>query len=287
MNLFYANMTRSYVPFGNFGDDLNPWVWQRLIPDILSDEESSKTTFVGFGTLLNEKLPQFEKTIVFGTGCGYGMLPKVKDSWKIYSVRGPLSASALELDTDLGIADSSILVNRLYPFRQANKTHKVSLIPFVWEMQQTPDLFQDVCQQLGFFCIDPRWEVEKTLEAISSSELVITAAMHGAIVSDALRVPWIPFKSNAGIPDFKWTDFCQSMELDYKTKRLYRFSRIGKTFPTYRKLEKTLIAAFLKHRIKTVHPYLSREEVLESRLARLEERLDQFRKDYSQGKFCN
>lgn len=279
-------MARSYVPFGNFGDDLNPWVWQRLIPEILSDESSSDTTFVGFGTLLNEKLPKFKKTVIFGAGCGYGELPKVEESWKIYGVRGPLSVSALGLDPIMGIADSSILVNHLYPFHEVKKKHKVSLIPFVWEMQQTPELFQNVCQQLGFFCIDPRWEVEKTLEAISSSDLVITAAMHGAIISDALRVPWIPFKSNAGIPDFKWADFCQSMELNYKTKRLYRFSRIGKTFPVYRKLESSLVANFIKNRAKT-KPFLSSSNVLEARIERLEERLAQFKQDHAKGLFSN
>ena len=279
-------MARTYVPFGNFGDDLNPWVWQRLIPNILSDKESSDTTFVGFGTLLNEKLPTFKRTVIFGTGCGYGELPKVEASWKIYGVRGPLSASALGLDPSLGIADSSIFINRLYPFRDAKKIHKVSLIPFVWEMHQTPELFQNVCQQLGYFCIDPRWEVEKTLAAISNSELVVTAAMHGAIISDALRVPWIPFKSNAGIPDFKWTDFGRSIELTYQTKRLYRFSRIGKTFPAYRTLESSLIANFIKRRSKT-KPFLSASNVLEARLEKLEERLDQFKQDHAQGQFSN
>lgn len=287
MNLFYANMTRSYVPFSNFGDDLNPWVWQQLIPDILADERSSQATFVGFGTLLNERLPQFNKTIIFGTGYGFGEPPKMDDSWTVYGVRGPLSTEALSLQPELGIADSSILVNRLYPFKEAKKAHKVSLIPYAWEMQQTPEVFHEACRQLGLFCIDPRWDVEQILEAISSSELVITAAMHGAIISDALRVPWISFKSNAGIPDSKWIDFCLSMKLEYDTKRLYRFSRIGKTFPLYKKLESALVANFLKTRLKKAKPYLSHEDILEFRLNQLELQLDKFKQDYAEGKFYN
>lgn len=287
MNLFYANMTRSYVPFSNFGDDLNPWIWGKLIPDILSDTQSSQTSFVGFGTLLNQKLPRFEKTVVFGAGHGFGSLPEIDESWTVYCVRGPLSAEVLSLQPELGIADSSILVNRLYPFEKANKLYKVSLIPYAWEMQQTPEVFQQACEELDFFCIDPRWDVEKILECISRSNLVVTAAMHGAIVADALRVPWIPFKSNAGIPDFKWTDFCLSMELDYVTKRLYRFSRIGKTFPAYRKIESSLIASFLKKRVNTSKPYLSLQSVLDCRLERLEMQLDKFKRDYSQGIFLN
>jgi succinoglycan biosynthesis protein ExoV len=208
MFLYYANKTRSYVPFGNFGDDLNSWIWPRFLPGIF-DNVDSDVAFVGFGTLLNQNLPKFKKTIIFGTGHGFGEPPKIDDTWTIYCVRGPLSAKALNLSEDFGIADPAILVNRAYDYKNIDKKYKVAFIPFAWEMNSSPEVFREVCDRLNFFCIDPRWPIEQVLEAIASSELVITAAMHGAIVADALRVPWISLKSNAGIPDFKlklWLD---------------------------------------------------------------------------------
>ena len=56
------------APNGNFGDDLNPWIWNRLAPDLLDGDPA--TLFVGIGTLLNDQLPSARHTVVFGTGAG-------------------------------------------------------------------------------------------------------------------------------------------------------------------------------------------------------------------------
>ncbi len=39
--------------------------------------------------------------------------------------------------------------------------------------------------------------------------------MHGAIVADALRVPWLSVSSGPQINRFKWRDWCDSLALDY------------------------------------------------------------------------
>ncbi len=287
MKLYFANKTRSYVPFGNFGDDLNPWIWDRLLPGFFQEEENPSSVFVGFGTLLNHKLPKFKKTIIFGTGYGFGDPPQMDETWKIYCVRGPLTTNALSLSPELGIADPAIWVNRLYRPEDCGKRHSISLIPYAWEMNSSPEVFQELCQKLGFFCIDPRWPVEQVLKEINSSKLILTAAMHGAIVADALRVPWISFKSNAGIPDLKWTDFCMSLELEYEPKRLYRFSRFSKSFPKYKRVEIEIMALFLKRLLKNNEPQLSKDQVLERKLDALEEKMEQFKKDIENGLFDN
>lgn len=45
------------------------------------------------------------------------------------------------------------------------------------------------CELAGIHYIDPRWSVEKVLTEISASHKVVSEAMHGCIISDALRVP--------------------------------------------------------------------------------------------------
>lgn len=287
MRLYYSNKNRSYVPFGNFGDELNQWLWNRALPGVFDNPESnSDAVFVGFGTLLNENLPKFKQTIIFGTGHGFSKPPKIDETWKIYCVRGPLTAKALGLSLDLGIADPAILVSRFYCPKELRKKHKVSLIPYAWEMESSPETFIQLCQKLDYFCIDPRWPVEKVMQEISQSDLIISAAMHGAIVADALRVPWISLKSNAAIPDFKWTDFCQSLELDYRVNRMYRFSRISRVLPSFRGIEIELMAAFIRRLTKQSIPQLSREDVLNSRLNSLEEKIEEFKRDLEQGKFA-
>jgi succinoglycan biosynthesis protein ExoV len=285
MRLYYSNKHRGYVPFGNFGDDLNQWLWDQMLPNVFDDDTQSDAVFIGFGTLLNERLPKFKKTIVFGTGHGFGAAPRIDETWTIYCVRGPLTAKSLNLSLDKGIADPAILVNRLFPFKSIEKKHQVSLIPYAWEMEASPDVFNSLCKKLGYFCIDPRWPVEQVMKEISRSHLVISAAMHGVIAADALRVPWISLKTNAGIPDFKWLDFCESLNLNYSANRVYRFSRISKDFPQFKHIEVELLAFFINKLASQIEPQLSKDEVLNQKLERLEEKLEEFRRDLNQGKF--
>jgi succinoglycan biosynthesis protein ExoV len=51
MELFYYQRADK---LRNFGDSLNPWLWERLLPNFFDGDPS--TTFVGFGTLLNNLL---------------------------------------------------------------------------------------------------------------------------------------------------------------------------------------------------------------------------------------
>ena len=95
----------------NFGDDLNPWLWKRLLP--YKFNEKSNIQFIGIGTLLNECIPKADKTLVFGSGVGYGKsLPLIDDSWHFYFVRGPRSAHALGLDDSAAITDPAILLHQ-------------------------------------------------------------------------------------------------------------------------------------------------------------------------------
>lgn len=50
---------------GDFGDDLNPWIWGALTPELL--DESQDELLLGIGTLINSNVPPAPKKIVFGT----------------------------------------------------------------------------------------------------------------------------------------------------------------------------------------------------------------------------
>lgn len=68
--------------------------------------------------------------------------------------------------------------------------------------------------------IDAHWPVEKTIERIGCARLVITEAMHGAIVADTLRVPWVPVLCSPSILPFKWVDWTESLDLDFRPRAL-------------------------------------------------------------------
>ena len=93
----------------NFGDELNVWLWPRLLPGFFDADE--RELFIGVGSTLFDFLPPQSRKIVFGAGYGgYTAVPAIDERWRFYFVRGRLTAAALGLDARLGVGDAAILV---------------------------------------------------------------------------------------------------------------------------------------------------------------------------------
>ena len=203
----------------NFGDELNTWLWQKLLPEVL--ETADDTVLVGLGTLLNHRLPKrLGKTgpvFIFSTGAGYEKpLASLPDHWQLYCVRGPLTAQHLNLATDLAITDGGILLRRLVTAKPDPPAGQpVAFMPHVHHATFASEVWDRICQAAGMRYIDPRWSVEQVIEAIQGSQLLLAEAMHGAITADALGVPWIPLTTSPRILSFKWQDWCASIRQPY------------------------------------------------------------------------
>jgi succinoglycan biosynthesis protein ExoV len=207
------------VPNGNFGDYLNEVLWQHYLPE--GFDEDARTLFVGIGTLLNDYVPAAERVIVFGAGVGYGKgLPNITDHWRIYCVRGPLSAEKLRLPASLALTDPAVLMPQVSPLPEKSRRYRFSYIPHVHCAEIGMESWREVCAELDFGLIDPRWPVARVLSSLAETECVIAEAMHGAILADAYGIPWIPVISNRMILPFKWQDWCASMGLTYSPHRL-------------------------------------------------------------------
>ena len=102
MKLFYYQDER-----GNFGDDLNPWIFYQYAPNVFNGEGDH---LLGIGTLINSRAPAQGKKRVFGSGVGYHQPANINDDWQFLFVRGPLSAQALNLPADKGVTDPAILL---------------------------------------------------------------------------------------------------------------------------------------------------------------------------------
>jgi succinoglycan biosynthesis protein ExoV len=273
LKLFYF---RGEHGVGNFGDELNQYIWPRLLSGAFDEDDG--TQFVGIGTLLNDRLPDAARTVVFGAGVGYYGPPRRSDEWTIYCVRGPLSARALNVLPETAVTDPAALILRIPRRQPAGPRWTYAFMPH-WQNQL--GAWQRVCADVGIGFIDPRWRPEQVLDALHRTDLLVTEAMHGAIVADALRIPWVPVRTNEAIKSFKWEDWCQSMALEYRPHVLPTIwpesanPRIVQR--ARRRVKLTLASRALATVARTARPVLSREDILHARVGELERRLEQLK----------
>jgi len=292
---------------GNFGDDLNPWLWNKLIPELLDDNESE--LFVGIGTLLNHRIPAAAKKIVFGSGAGYGEAPVIDQKWRFYCVRGPLTARKLGLDSSLALTDPAILMtDYLSEFDASDNHRKVSYMPHHESMDYAD--WKQISESAGLRFIDPGASLEQVVGLIRHAKLLVTEAMHGAIMADAMRVPWIPVSCYEHIFEFKWQDWCQSLGVDYQPVKLAPVWDAERHVATVQRVKNTIkrglsgigihssqwtppppVKSTAKH-VASVTSQLSRlahdtqamlsdDRVLAEVIEKLKIKLDQLRRDFS------
>lgn len=200
---------------GNFGDDLNEWLWREMLPGIWDNGDGIR--FIGIGTVLNRALESDQFTVIFGSGAGYAAPPRtLKDTrkCKVYGVRGPLSARAVDIAPDLALTDPAILVATLPRFRNLAK-QGVIFVPH-WKSVGI-GTWPAICREAGIDYVDPRQDSELVIHRIGSARLVLAESMHAAIVADALRVPWISVTTTPEFLAFKWADWAASLGMTIST----------------------------------------------------------------------
>ena len=202
---------------GNYGDDLNPWLWERLLPSINLNCSADGLSLIGLGSILAswfcKDISKDVTKVVIGTGIGKDDLVDVSgEDWLIYSVRGPLSAACLDLDFDRILADPAVMLPRLWP--AAPPTGSVGFMPHIFS---TPDWdWKRLCQRAGLVYIDPHGDWRETTDTISGLSSLVTEAMHGAIVADAYRVPWSPVVISPRFDHAKWFDWSGALGLSFR-----------------------------------------------------------------------
>lgn len=301
----------------NFGDELNPWLFSRLIPDLLDDDASE--LFLGIGSILFDNYPAQHRKIVFGSGYGgYRPPPVLDDTWTTYFVRGPRTARALGIDPSYGLGDGATLLRLLGDALPARGPALGPVFMPHWE-SALDGVWDRVAPEAGLGYVDPRWSVERVIGAIRSSSLVIAEAMHGAIVADALRVPWVPFLPLLEKHRSKWFDWAESLDVpiafapsapsswnEWAVQRFRRDKFVSRERSTqtpdqgvhavgtlskaraYARKCNRLGGSLGRNRAVTAlaraaasQPYLSRDSVISSITARMEEHLAALRRDFA------
>lgn len=202
-------------PRGNFGDDLNLWLWDALLPGWRG--WAPDVTLLGVGTILNSNTldPYRERRVlILGTGVGYGKgppTPPFPAQWDIRAVRGPWSARALGLPEDLGVIDPAVMIADLPEFQGIRTAGAPVFVPH--HRTVAAHDWMSACREAGLTYVSPEGDARDVVRRIAAAPLVLAEAMHAAIIADAFRVPWIPVRFGAQFNSLKWIDWAESMEL--------------------------------------------------------------------------
>ncbi|WP_242138295.1 MULTISPECIES: polysaccharide pyruvyl transferase family protein [unclassified Sphingomonas] len=222
-------------PVGNFGDDLNELIWPRVLPDDV--RAAPDTVLVGIGSLLDQArfrtvATAGKQVFVLGSGAAYGQLPDDHARWTYAAVRGPLTAEVVGHPA-AAATDSAALLARL-PDLVPRSARPDEILFMPHHRTLVNSRWQAAAERAGMNFVDPQWRPDRILAAYGRARLVVTEAMHGAIVADTLRIPWVPVMISTEVSIFKWRDWAASVGVAYRpvalppTARLeaFRYDRI-------------------------------------------------------------
>jgi succinoglycan biosynthesis protein ExoV len=277
----------------NFGDELNTVLWPRLLPDFFDDDPAQ--VFLGIGSVLGHPHDKAAIKLVAGAGYGgYQPAPVLDARWVVHWVRGPRTARALGLPESCGLGDPAMLLSA--PVHASGQS-----VGFMPHFESLPrGAWGEAAEAAGVTLIDPRDEPERILAAMGGCRLILSEAMHGVIVADAMRVPWVALRPLVPLHRGKWQDWADALGLRVRFQRLAASSLrehvqaacLGSIRRGRRLLDRAgpWLAAAARHRFvdraaatlaaaAAAPPQLSRDTALDRCRARMLERVEALRRD--------
>ncbi len=200
----WSSFARSGVPVRwhvgrpNFGDDLNPWLWEALLARRVRLASKGTPHVLGMGSILETAAPH---SLVAGSGFLRPPGSSAKVHCGVLSVRGRLSAAHVDGPCLLG--DPGVLVNVAFPAPAGDRS-RIAVVPHVSELARA---LRSVPS--GVEVIDVRRHPLEVIRSIGACRRVLSQSLHGLIVADAYGVPnaWIaPSECMVG-GRFKFDDY--------------------------------------------------------------------------------
>jgi succinoglycan biosynthesis protein ExoV len=214
------------APRGNLGDDLNHWLWPRLLTPSFLEQDG---TFIGIGSVLHpdhfRHLPSDRPAVVFGAGCRSGVSPLSGSHppLDIRALRGPLSSRALGLESSASVIDGAYALQftpEYQTLRQMPVHHECTLIPYFRSSHLAYYSWIRALYGYSVLYSDNYGSIPSALQHIARSRLILAESLHGAILADCLRIPWMRIQfylqrpSERETGDFKWEDWRQSLNIE-------------------------------------------------------------------------
>ena len=200
IKLFY------FIKDYNFGDILNVWLLKELFDVDVEHTEIEDCRYLCIGSLLHnlpkkkltfrQKLRKLLKPAIKVWGTGFIIeAPKghkaLSRRLKIYAVRGKVTQARLKKYKGVRfkskvLGDPGLLVNKLLDQSKIKKKYKLGIIPHYVDKG---DPLLDTIRVENSVIIDIQQDPKIVLRQIAECENILSSAMHGLIVSDALGIP--------------------------------------------------------------------------------------------------
>lgn len=200
-----------------FMDRLNEWLLLQYLRKYATLDE---TSVLFGGVTFNKYLvpgyitPFSRQILLLGTGVDENFpLTTPPHNWAVYAVRGPLTAQKLSLPPQKSVTDSAILLKGVLPPLSQKRHYPRTYLADIQGSRHRHAL-EKICAEFNIHLISLQNSMEKILEVLQQSQCVITDSLHGAIVADTLRIPWIPLLPPQ-VGDFPWRDWCASMDIPF------------------------------------------------------------------------
>lgn len=272
MNLIYYK-----ADIGNFGDDLNPWLWEKIFGDFSEYQEC--VDFYGIGSILDSRFESENRKIIFGSGIrDFLFNPQLNENTDVRFVRGPISAKVF--GNCNYITDAAYCLG-LLERKKAKKKYSLAYMPY---FRHVPFFNWGLFEKYsGIKVIIPTNSVEQVLQEIDESEQLLTSAMHGAIVADIYRVPWMRVKlSSMGsessiVSELKWCDWYKSLNFEEINSLTFGFTF---NYQTNNKLKDFIKGILLAYKLKKFAYHLSADDIYKERLEMLQEQISSMKENY-------
>jgi succinoglycan biosynthesis protein ExoV len=214
-------------PHGNLGDDLNLWLWPRVLR---ADFLKRQAVFMGIGSVIHanhlKTLPPHLPLIIFGAGCRSASDPfeSLEIKPQISMVRGPLSAKALHIHPDYAGLDAAYALQFTEEYKSLlslPKRRELTLIPYFRSGPLVHYGFIKKTKGWNLLRSDRYGSIPNALRTIAESKFILTESLHGAILADSLRVPWMRLwyylerAQDKETGEFKWADWQQSLKIGH------------------------------------------------------------------------
>ena len=128
----------------------------------------------------------------------------------------------------------------------------------------------------------PTQPVEKVIEEINQSENILAAAMHGAILADIYRVPWMRVKfskhgyESALTSELKWNDWLRSVEVEDPPTHSFDFNFNQKSS----KIKQWYALFVMKIKFRKNTFILSSDEIVKHIDVKMKQEIERFKSKY-------